>query len=359
MTACDTRRAHHTATKYSTALEGKIFSFGKKSNILSAALAVKIEGHQLLKRQDHMAEERVGQASCQCLLRAVHHEYDVRHLGQCRVAPLGEGDDLMAVLTGMAHVVQHGCRLSALADGKHHRGRIVLPVRQVMGVAEQHIVVEMHVIEHHKAADGQPLCDIGADDVGKALAGGEQLSGAGVIQKTAEAGDKLIGVVVDQAFQAFRAAALAVGVKLAAEVVVQLAVPVKAQPLAHFDDGGGGEKVLTGDLLDAHALFAPLNMGGDAGDHLFLILGKQICQQKIAVAHSESLPITASYRWFFFIIANRRTSCNTTRTIIDSKRPANMAGRLLSMRMVVRCMRFLLRVLDGSLCGGKRIESDI
>ena len=31
-----------------------------------------------------------------------------------------------------------------------------------------------------------------------------------------------------------------------------------------------------------------------------------------------------------------------------------MAGRLLSMRMVVRCMRFLLRVLDGSLSGSEQ-----
>ena len=100
----DTRKAHHTDVQYSTPLEEKIFSFGKKSNILSAMAAVKVEGHQFLEGQDHMAEEGVGQAARQRLLGAVHHEHNIRHLGQRGVAPLGEGDDLMAVLAGVAHV---------------------------------------------------------------------------------------------------------------------------------------------------------------------------------------------------------------------------------------------------------------
>ena len=38
--------------------------------------------------------------------------------------------------------------------------------------------------------------------------------------------------------------------------------------------GRGGEKILAGDLLDAHALFAPFDVCGDAGDHLFFVLGQ-------------------------------------------------------------------------------------
>ena len=90
----------------------------------------------------------------------------------------------------------------------------------MVGVTEQHIVVEMHIIEYHKAADGQPLGDIGADDVGEPLAGGKQLGRAGAVQQAAEVGDERVGVVVEEAFQAFGAAALTVGVELAAEVVV-------------------------------------------------------------------------------------------------------------------------------------------
>lgn len=256
-----------------------------------------------------MAEKAVGQAAGQRLPRAVHHKHDVRHLRQGRVAPLGERDDLVAVLPGVTHVVQHRLRLAALADGEHHR-RGLRRVGQVVRVAEQHIVIEMDVVEHHKAADGQPLGDIGAHNVGKALAGGEQLGPARLVQQAAEPVQQLVGIIVDQALDILRAAVLAVGVELAAEVVVQLAVSVKAQPLAHLDDGGGGEKVLVGDLLDTHALLAALDMCRDAGDHPFLVLRKQICQQKIAVAHSLSL---LAIHDIFFIIANRAAPCKTVR----------------------------------------------
>ena len=99
---------------------------------------------------------------------------------------------------------------------------------------------------------------------------------------------------------------LTVGIKLTAEVVVQLTVSVKTQPLAHFDDGGGGEKVLAGDLLDAHALLTPLDMRGNAGDHLFLVLRKQVRQQKIAVAHTMHPP----HHILYDIIAKSAASCN-------------------------------------------------
>ena len=91
----------------------------------------------------------------------------------------------------MAHVVQYGRRLSALADGEHYR-RCIRAVRQVMGVAEQHIVVEVHIIEYHKAADGHALDDIRADDVGKALAGCKDFALPACAQQLAEAADQRI-----------------------------------------------------------------------------------------------------------------------------------------------------------------------
>ena len=57
-------------------------------------------------------------------------------------------------------------------------------------------------------------------------------------------------------------------------MVIELTVAVEAEALAHFDDACRGEIVLGGDLLDARALFAALNMRGDAGDHLAFVLGK-------------------------------------------------------------------------------------
>lgn len=231
-------------------------------------VSVEIKGHQFLKRQNHMAEEGVGKAARQRLPGAIHHEHNVRHPGQSRVAPLGEGYDLVPVLSGMAYIVQHRPCFAALTDGEHHRGGF-RAIRQMMGMAEEHIIVEMHIVEYHEAADGQPLRDIGAHDIGEALAGGKQLRLTGVIQQFAEPGNQFVGVVVDETFEAFRAAFLSVEVKLAAEIVVQLAVPVKAQSLAHFDNSSGGEIILVGNLLDADPLFPPLNMCGDAGDYFF------------------------------------------------------------------------------------------
>ena len=57
-------------------------------------------------------------------------------------------------------------------------------------------------------------------------------------------------------------------------MVIELAVAVEAKTFAHFDDACRGEIVLGGDLLNAGALFAALNMRGDAGDHLAFVLGK-------------------------------------------------------------------------------------
>ena len=70
-------------------------------------------------------------------------------------------------------------------------------------------------------------------------------------------------------------------------MVIELAVAVKAQPLAHFDDAGRGQKVFICDLLDAHALLAPFDVRGNTGDHLALILREQIRQQN---SHRVPLP---------------------------------------------------------------------
>ena len=96
-----------------------------------------------------MTEKAIGQASGQRLPGAIHHEHDVRHLGQSRVTPLSEGNNLVPVLPGMVHIVQHRPCFAALADGKHHRGSF-RAVRQVVGITEEHIIVEMHIIEYQE-----------------------------------------------------------------------------------------------------------------------------------------------------------------------------------------------------------------
>ena len=149
-----------------------------------------------------MTEKGIGQASGQRLPGAIHHEHDVRHLGQSRVTPLSEGNNLVSVLPGMVHIVQHRPCFAALADGKHHRGSF-RAVRQVVGIAEEHIIVEMHIIEYHEAADGQPLCDIGAHDVGEAFAGGKQLRLTRVIQQYTKPGNQFVRVVVDETLEVF------------------------------------------------------------------------------------------------------------------------------------------------------------
>lgn len=73
---------------------------------------------------------------------------------------------------------------------------------------------------------------------------------------------------------------------MTAEMVVEFAVAVEAQPLAHLYDARRGQIVFRRDLLDAYALLAALNVRRDAGDHLALVLRQQICQKKIIVAHT-------------------------------------------------------------------------
>lgn len=236
---------------------------------LDALLSLKIARHQILEHQNDVPEEGIRQAASERLLCPVEHKYKVRELCQSRIAPSGKGHDLMPVLLCVAHVVEDRLRLAALADGEHDR-RLVIH-RAAVRLLKEHIIVEMHIVERHKAADRQALRDIGPHNVGKALAGREHLSVAALPKQRAEALDQRIVVIVDQALEVFRLSVPRRG-KLAAEVVIELAVAVKAQPLAHFDDAGRGQEVFICDLLDAHALLPPLNMRGDAGDHLTFIL---------------------------------------------------------------------------------------
>ena len=255
---------------------------------LDALLSLKIARHQILEHQNDVPEEGIRQAASERLLCPVEHKYKVRELCQSRIAPSGKGHDLMPVLLCVAHVVEDRLRLAALADGEHDR-RLVIH-RAAVRLLKEHIIVEMHIVERHKAADRQALRDIGPHNVGKALAGREHLSVAALPEQRAEALDQRIVVIVDQALEVFRLSVPRRG-KLAAEVVIELAVAVKAQPLAHFDDAGRGQKVFICDLLDAHALLAPFDVRGNTGDHLALILREQIRQQKIIVSHDVFLSL--------------------------------------------------------------------
>ena len=183
----------------------------------------------------------------------------------------------------MAYVIEHRFGFSALADGEHDCALVC--VRALMRFLKEHVVVKMHVAESHKAADRHALDDIGSDDVGKALAGRKDFSPPALVQQRAEATDEIPGIVVDQAPQCLLRR-LFRGGELTAEMVVEFAVAVEAQPLAHLYDARRGQIVFRRDLLDAYALLAALNVRRDAGDHLALVLRQQICQKKIIVAHT-------------------------------------------------------------------------
>ena len=187
------------------------------------------------------------------------------------------------MLFGMAYVIEHRFGFSALADGEHDCALVC--VRALMRFLKEHVVVKMHVAESHKAADRHALDDIGSDDVGKAFACRKDFSPPALVQQRAEATDEIPGIVVDQAPQCLLRR-LFRGGELTAEMVVEFAVAVEAQPLAHLYDARRGQIVFRRDLLDAYALLAALNVRRDAGDHLALVLRQQICQKKIIVAHT-------------------------------------------------------------------------
>ena len=192
----------------------------------------------------------------------------------------------MAVLAGVAHVVEHRLGLPALAHGEHDARRGLL-VGEIVRRAEEHMVIEMDVIIDHEAADGEPLRDILAHDAGKALAGREHLRLARSVEQRTEAVHQFVRIVVHERFEIFRAA-LAAPVHLAAEIVIELAVAVKAETLAHFHDRRGGEEILARDLLDADALLAALDVRGNARDDAFFVLGQEVGQKKITAVHSVS-----------------------------------------------------------------------
>ena len=122
-------------------------------------------------------------------------------------------------------------------------------------------------------------------EIGKALAGRKDLPAPALVQQRAEATDEIPGIVVDQAPERLLRRLFGGG-ELAAEMVVELAVAIEAQPLAQLHDARRGQIVLRSDLLDAHALLAALDVRRDAGDHLALVLRQQICQKKIIVDHT-------------------------------------------------------------------------
>ena len=145
-----------------------------------------------------------------------------------------------------------------------------------MSILEEHIIVEMDIIEHHKAADGKPLRDVGADNIGETSTGGEHLFLAGGFEQSAEIINEGIRVIINEVFEIFGIAAFIPAIQLTAEIIIQLAVPLKAQPLAHFYDGGGGDKIFGGDLLNADPFFPAFQVRGYTGDDLLLVFRKQI-----------------------------------------------------------------------------------
>lgn len=250
------------------------FCFRKKSIILRPAVTVKVDGDEILKGQNNMAEEGIGKAADQRLFGAVNDKNNISKPGQGGIPALGKGHDLVTVLLGMTHIIKHRFGLAALADGKHHRG--FAAAGQVMSILEEHIIVEMDIIEHHKAADGKPLRDVGADDIGETGTGGEHFLLAGGFEQPTEIIDEGIRVIINEVFEIFGIAAFIPAIQLTAEIIIQLAVPLKAQPLAHFYDGGGGDKIFGGDLLNADPFFPAFQVRGYTGDDLLLVFRKQI-----------------------------------------------------------------------------------
>ena len=92
------------------------------------------------------------------------------------------------------------------------------------------------MVEHHEAADGEPLDDVIGDLFCKALADDEDLAFLVLHQHFAELLGLLRRIAVDKAAQRVRiagAVALAAGL---CQIVIKLAVARKAQPLAQLHD---------------------------------------------------------------------------------------------------------------------------
>ena len=220
----------------------------------------------------------VGDAPHQGLAGAVHHKGQVGKPGQGGVLPLGEGEDLKPPLFGGPNIVEDRLRLPALGDGDHQGGSDVgdhLP----LFLLEDHEIVKVDLIKNHKAANSQPLDDVGGHQVGKAPAIGEDLLLPKAAQKAAKIGLHPIPVVVNKVPEADSGSAPLRGRHRLGEVVVQFAVALKAQPFAHFDDKGGGNVVFAGDLLDAHPPLSPLHVGDDTGDDFCFIFREEVGKQ--------------------------------------------------------------------------------
>ena len=75
---------------------------------------MEVDPHQLLKDQDHLAEEVVGDAPHQGLACPVHHKGKVGEPGEGGILPLCEGDDLEPPLLGGPDIVEDRLRTGAM-----------------------------------------------------------------------------------------------------------------------------------------------------------------------------------------------------------------------------------------------------
>ena len=115
--------------------------FSDSVKMLVLCIPLEVIRHQLFKRQDYVSEKRVRQAPGERLLRAVHHDNKIRKPRERGIGASGEGHDPVAILPGMAHVVEHRLRLPALAHGEHD-ARSGLLVGEIVRRAEEHVVVK-------------------------------------------------------------------------------------------------------------------------------------------------------------------------------------------------------------------------
>ena len=61
----------------------------------------------------------------------------------------------------------------------------------------------MCIRDSHKAADGKPLRDVGADDIGETGTGGEHFFLAGGFEQPTEIIDEGIRIVINEIFERF------------------------------------------------------------------------------------------------------------------------------------------------------------
>lgn len=149
---------------------------------------------------------------------------------------------------------------------------------------EDHEVVKMDPVEHHKAADSQPLHDVVRNQLGKPASIGKELLVLELPEKLTKLTALLFVVVINQLLKR-RSAGAVVCVGGLLQVIVQFTVAIKAQALAHFNNIGRRDVVFIGDLLDADSPLVIFYVPNNAGDDLGLFLGQQVCQEIIVFVH--------------------------------------------------------------------------